>query len=83
MTLDLLLPLVYVIPLGLLLWALIAVLKYSRLRDIDRLIWVIVIIFVPCFGPILYFVIGGDRRSRPRDYISKEAPRPPDDMSFD
>lgn len=49
---------VYVLPIVLLLSALISALRSPRLRDVERLTWVIVIIFIPCLGPILYFVIG-------------------------
>lgn len=48
----------FVIPLALLVWALVDLLKNPYLRDVDRLIWALVIIFVGVIGPILYLTIG-------------------------
>lgn len=47
-----------VFPLVLLIWALIDLLQNPYLRDVERLIWAIVVIFVGCIGPILYLAIG-------------------------
>lgn len=41
--------------------ALISVLT-SEFRGNDKIMWVLIIIFLPFLGSILYFVIGRDRR---------------------
>jgi len=43
-----------------LLWliALVQILRYRFKSQNEKLIWVLVILFVPFFGPLLYFVIG-------------------------
>jgi hypothetical protein len=40
------------------IWALVDAIGNSRLNGNLRLIWVLVIIFVPFLGPILYFLVG-------------------------
>ena len=44
--------------LALWIWALIDAIGNTRLEGMTRLIWVLVIIFVPVLGPILYLIIG-------------------------
>ncbi|HTQ40802.1 MAG TPA: PLD nuclease N-terminal domain-containing protein [Pirellulales bacterium] len=46
--------------LCLILWivALVDCLKNSRLQGTEKLIWVLVIIFLPLLGSLLYFIIG-------------------------
>jgi hypothetical protein len=57
--------------LGLLLWSLLALvslalmpialiilLRNNNADKITKMIWVIVIVFVPTFGPLIYLVIG-------------------------
>jgi hypothetical protein len=39
------------------IWALISALS-SNMSSTEKLVWVVVIIFVPVIGPILYLVIG-------------------------
>ena len=39
------------------LWMLIDCLKNPRIQGTDKLIWVLVIIFLPVIGPLLYFFI--------------------------
>lgn len=41
--------------------ALISVLK-NDFKNNDKLIWVLVALFLPFFGPILYFIIGRPKR---------------------
>ncbi len=38
--------------------AAIDILKHRFVSDIEKLIWIVVVIFVPLFGPILYLLIG-------------------------
>lgn len=54
----LLLLLFLAMPLGLWLWALIDLLRSSFADSITKLIWVVVIIFLPVLGAILYLLIG-------------------------
>jgi len=44
------------------LFAAIDILKNRFVSDIDKLIWVLVVILVPFIGPILYFFIGRQQR---------------------
>ena len=43
------------------LWMLIDAIKNHRLSDGARVVWVLVIIFLPVLGPILYFLLGKGR----------------------
>lgn len=52
------------VSLVLLIWALVDAIKNPRLSDNERIVWVLVIIFVGCIGPILYLLIG--RNTSPR-----------------
>jgi hypothetical protein len=45
------------LPLILWIWALVDCLK-SEFKGSNKIVWVIVIIFFPVVGPILYFLIG-------------------------
>ena len=56
--------LVSLLSLVLLIWALVDAIKNPRLSDNERIVWVLVIIFVGCIGPVLYLVIG--RNNSPR-----------------
>ena len=40
------------------LWMLIHAITNKGLRDGEKVLWVIVVIFLPCLGPLLYFFIG-------------------------
>lgn len=40
------------------LWLLIHAIRNKGLTDGERIVWVLVIIFLPCLGPLLYFFIG-------------------------
>lgn len=37
--------------------AIISILK-NRFKDNDKIVWTLVVIFLPIIGPILYFIIG-------------------------
>ena len=51
------LPLI-ILQIGLMIFALIHCLKHDKYKIGNRLIWIIVIVFVNIIGPILYFTIG-------------------------
>jgi hypothetical protein len=51
----------FIIPLVLWLWALIDCLK-SNFSSSNKLIWILLIIFLPILGSILYLVIGRGQR---------------------
>ncbi|HVW01646.1 MAG TPA: PLD nuclease N-terminal domain-containing protein [Planctomycetaceae bacterium] len=44
--------------LVLLIWALVDAIKNPNLSDTQRIIWVLVILFVGCIGPVLYLLVG-------------------------
>lgn len=44
------------------IFALVDILKSNFRRDYEKVIWVIVIIFMPFLGSILYFLIGRNNR---------------------
>jgi hypothetical protein len=46
------------------LWMLIHALTNKRLRDLEKILWVIVIIFLPFLGSLIYFFIGRPRGGR-------------------
>ena len=48
----------FLIPFALLIIALVDILKNTFKDPTNKLIWVLVAIFVPFFGPILYLIIG-------------------------
>lgn len=47
-----------VLPLAITIWALIDVVKSNFEKDINKLVWIIVIICFPFFGGILYYFVG-------------------------
>jgi hypothetical protein len=40
------------------LWMLIHAITNKGLSDMEKILWVLVVIFLPVLGPILYFFIG-------------------------
>lgn len=56
-TLIMLLPLI-ILQLTLTLVALIHILRHDNYKSGNRLIWILVVIFINIIGPILYFAIG-------------------------
>ena len=54
--------LIWVISFVLWIWALIDVLR-SNFRDNGKIIWILVILFVPVIGSILYLLIGRKQKS--------------------
>ncbi|MHB8868355.1 MAG: PLD nuclease N-terminal domain-containing protein [Thermoleophilia bacterium] len=55
--LAVLLPLI-LIEVGLLVWALVDLVKRGHVRGGNKLVWALVIIFISTLGPILYLVWG-------------------------
>ncbi|WP_114783498.1 PLD nuclease N-terminal domain-containing protein [Botryobacter ruber] len=53
-----------VVPFLLLLWALIDVLRSTFKNSTEKLVWAVVIIFVPVLGPLLYLLIGRSQKVR-------------------
>ena len=51
-----------ILPLILLLWALIDILRSNFKDSITKLVWIIVVIFVPLIGAILYLVLGRSQK---------------------
>jgi hypothetical protein len=49
-----------IIHLVLLVTALFSILTARQFKTANQLVWVLVVIFVPVIGPILYFMIGKD-----------------------
>lgn len=58
----LVLVLVFIAPAILVLWALIDVIKSDFKDSTNKIIWLLLIIFLPLLGAILYFVIGRSQR---------------------
>jgi hypothetical protein len=64
-----LLALFFILPFGLLgllwfvlwIWALIDAIQNPRLSGNERIVWVLVIIFVPIIGSLLYLLVGRGR----------------------
>jgi hypothetical protein len=51
-----------ILPLILLLWALIDILRSNFKDSTIKLVWIIVVIFVPLIGAILYLVLGRSQK---------------------
>ena len=51
------------IPLAVTIWALIDVIKSNFDKDVNKIVWIIVILGVPVIGAILYFFIGSRQKS--------------------
>ncbi|MGB4661085.1 MAG: PLD nuclease N-terminal domain-containing protein [Mobilitalea sp.] len=49
---------ILVIELGLMITALIHVLKHSKFRFGNKILWVVIVLFIQIIGPIAYFVFG-------------------------
>ncbi|MDO5712858.1 MAG: PLDc N-terminal domain-containing protein [Tissierellia bacterium] len=48
---------------GLMVFALVHLLKHPNVRVGNKMIWLLIILFLQFLGPILYFVIGRDENS--------------------
>lgn len=56
---------VLLVPAILWLWALIDLLKSNFTDNMNKMIWAIVIIFIPVMGALLYLIIGRNQKIRP------------------
>ena len=52
-----------ILPVALLIWAITDLLKRTTMNDTNRLIWALVILFVPFFGALVYLIAGRSTRS--------------------
>ena len=52
-----------ILPVGLLVWAITDLLKRTTMNNTNRLIWALVILFVPFFGALVYLIAGRNGRS--------------------
>lgn len=55
--LPVIIPLV-IIQFGLMIFAVLDVLKRPKTKNLSQVIWLLIVVFVSMAGPILYFVIG-------------------------
>jgi hypothetical protein len=44
--------------LGLLVWALLDVIRRERVRGGNKVVWILVIVLINIIGPIVYFIFG-------------------------
>jgi len=54
--------LVFLLPLALMIIALIDILRSTFKDSTNKIIWVLVVIFVPLLGAILYFIMGRSQK---------------------
>lgn len=62
--LEILLLLFLCIPLVLWLWALVDLLKSDFKNNINKLVWLLLIFFLPVLGAVLYLLIGREQKLR-------------------
>jgi uncharacterized membrane-anchored protein len=51
-----------VLLLGITLWALVDTIKSDFKNDINKVVWIIVILSIPAFGGILYYLLGKEQK---------------------
>ena len=64
--LPLLIPIV-LLELGLLVWALLDVIRRERVRGGNKVIWILVIVLINLLRPIVYFIFGREEDSSEKD----------------
>jgi hypothetical protein len=72
----------FVVELALLIFCLVDCISIyeSRIKVLNKIAWVFIIILLPFIGPILWLTIGKDRsRNRPAEQARDSRPLPPDD----
>ena len=57
--------LVIALEIGLMVWALVDLSKRKHIQGNSKVIWILVIVLVNLFGPLIYFLVG--RRDEPQD----------------
>ena len=55
--LPLLIPLI-LLEFGLLIWALLDIIRRERVRGGNKVVWILVIVLINIIGPIVYFLFG-------------------------
>ena len=48
----------FLLEVGLLVWALIDVIKRQKVRGDNKVVWILVIVLIEVIGPIIYLAIG-------------------------
>ncbi len=64
--LPLLIPIV-LLELGLLVWALLDIIRRERVKGGNKVIWILVIVLINIIGPIVYFIFGREEDSSEKD----------------
>ena len=64
--LPMLIPLV-LLELGLLVWALLDVIRRERVKGGNKVVWILVIVLINLIGPIVYFIFGREEDSAEKD----------------
>jgi hypothetical protein len=59
---ELILVALVLVPLILSVWALIDILKSNFRESTNKIVWLLVVLFLPILGVILYFAIGRSQR---------------------
>lgn len=67
--LPLLIPII-LLEFGLLVWALIDVVRREHVRG-NKVVWILVIVLINIIGPIVYFIFGREGESADEDENSK------------
>jgi hypothetical protein len=62
MFLLLLIPLI-LLQLGLMIWALLDVIKRERVKGGNKVVWILIIVLVNIIGPIIYLLVGREEDS--------------------
>jgi hypothetical protein len=60
--LPLLIPII-LLELGLLVWALLDIIRRERVKGGNKVVWILVIVLINIIGPIVYFLFGREEDS--------------------
>jgi hypothetical protein len=58
---------VILLEFGLLVWALLDVIRREHVKGGNKLVWVLVIVLINIIGPIVYFLFGREEDSADKD----------------
>jgi hypothetical protein len=64
--LPLLIPIV-LLEFGLLIWALLDVIRRERVKGGNKVVWILVIVLINLIGPIVYFIFGREEDASEKD----------------
>lgn len=53
--------LVFVVSIGLMIWAIVDAVKNPGLSDTERIVWIIVIVFLGCLGAAVYLLVARNK----------------------